>query len=154
MRFLVVFAAVAACIQTGTNALAQEAGVSGEPPIAEVRRVLDDSLLNYPETRFRNVRFVRTGFTGGPSSVTGFCGELNTQNRMGGFTGWSPFFVSATPLREGMPDRLHILGRRGTLDDYMDGFTDRLVTTFCVTSPTNLSEEDFSAALSYEVGNE
>lgn len=154
MRLIVASAALVACVLIGDRAVAQEPGAPIEPPIAEVRRVLDDSLLNYPETRFRNVRFVRTGFTDGPASMTGFCGELNTQNRMGGFTGWSLFFVSTTPLRDGMPDRLHILGMRGTLDDYMEGFTDRLVTTFCVTSPTRLSEDDFSEALTYEASND
>lgn len=117
--------------------------------ITETRGILDDRLVNYPETRFRNVRYVKTGFAGGPKNVMGFCGEMNTQNRMGGYTGWSPFFVSPTPVAEGAPDRLYVVGIPSRMDEYSRGFTTQIVATFCGPESEPANSEEYANRLAH-----
>ncbi len=50
-----------------------------------VRSALDDTLFDYPRTRFRNVEVRRV------DGVIRFCGEINALNRMGGYGGWQEF---------------------------------------------------------------
>lgn len=53
-----------------------------------LRKEMDRKLVDYPSTRFQNVRAAPAtpdpGFT--------FCGEMNAKNRMGGYNGWERFY--------------------------------------------------------------
>jgi hypothetical protein len=69
------------------------------------RRALDSTLIDFPSARFQDVhaRIVRSVYAddegqsdkvpwthrGGPVLV--ICGQINSKNRMGGYTGWSGF---------------------------------------------------------------
>ena len=157
-RFLLVAATAATVSFTSAMAATAPAPVpnplvaDGRAQIPAIKTILDDTLVSYPETRFRSVRLVRTGFTDKPDIVTGFCGEMNTKNRMGGFTGWSKFFVSTDPVLAGAPDRLYVFGMRGTLDAYSPGATDQFVATLCGISPKPLDDRDYSSAFTFSAG--
>lgn len=86
--------------------------------IEQARTVLDGSLIDYPGTRFRNVRAVivdaTEDHTARPIKAVVFCGEVNAPNRMGGMGGWVPFMLrpdtSVFPFmtaRPGIGARLH-----------------------------------------------
>ena len=54
-----------------------------EKLFADVRAGLETQLLDYPTARFRNVRVQKSGDS--------LCGEVNSKNRMGAYSGWTPF---------------------------------------------------------------
>lgn len=73
---------------------------SGDVPaqtIADARGVLDASLTDYARARFKDVRAVEVDatqdMTNAPIKAIVFCGQVNAPNRMGGMTGWVPFYL-------------------------------------------------------------
>lgn len=65
--------------------------------VVQAQRVLDGALTDYPGARFRNVRAVTVSaqedHTARPVQAVVFCGEVNAPNRMGGMSGWTPFYL-------------------------------------------------------------
>jgi hypothetical protein len=55
---------------------------------------LDTSLLDYRSARFRNVKVV---LGSNKWAISAWCGEINSKNAFGAFTGWQPFAVD--PMR-------------------------------------------------------
>lgn len=84
------------------------------------RATLDDSLVDYPEARFRSVRF-----TDDHQGQSGFCGEMNTKNRMGGFTGWKRFFllISDDKTLNALYDKLTVEGEQTKLDKFLGTYS-------------------------------
>lgn len=58
-----------------------------------VRDLLDAELLDYPSSRFREVRAWSGETPRGAEAIT-VCGKVNSPNAMGGFTGWKAFLVT------------------------------------------------------------
>jgi hypothetical protein len=70
------------------------------PRFAKIRELFDDQLIDYGSARFKRVVVGSIG----PRLVV--CGEVNSKNRMGGYTGWEPFVAMIPPE---LPPVLHIL---------------------------------------------
>lgn len=80
-----------ATIQVAEPTSAQiEQAVSSAPA---TRRRLNDLLLDYPSTRFRDVYVTVNLGTAEPRKAY-LCGFLNSKNRMGAYTGWTRFTSS------------------------------------------------------------
>jgi hypothetical protein len=58
---------------------------SDEQKIAEARDQVSEGLVEPESAKFRNMTFNRVS--------NAVCGEVNARNRMGGFTGFTRFFV-------------------------------------------------------------
>jgi hypothetical protein len=67
---------------------------------SSVRNKLDGQLVDYPGTRFKNVRATYSPRLPGKPDRLSFCGELNAKNRMGGYGGWTTFVY--TPEDSGL----------------------------------------------------
>jgi hypothetical protein len=104
---LLAAAALASAGQANQNPLADPA-VLHENALritAQLKRRFDDSLPDFPSTRFRDVhaRLVhsvysddegqanRVPWTHRGGLVLVICGQINAKNRMGGYAGWSSF---------------------------------------------------------------
>lgn len=59
---------------------------------AKAGAIMDDTLVDYPSARFRNVRAVMRKDAQKTDRMA-FCGEVNSKNKMGGYTGWSHFVL-------------------------------------------------------------
>lgn len=55
-----------------------------EPIFEAARQALDTRLFDYPSARFRGVK----------SAVFVICGEVNSRNRLGAYTGWQSFMIA------------------------------------------------------------
>lgn len=109
-----------------------------EAAITLGRTMLDDQLVDYPNTRLRNVRALAEDRIyrqdEPPVRVIVFCGEINAPNRMGGMTGWTRFALNAN-TRTAFP--LVTESRRSVNWTWCDG-------------GTVIDDTDYSSALSYE----
>lgn len=59
------------------------------PQVASLRQGFDETLIDYGSARFKDVRLATDGVA--------TCGLVNSKNRMGGYTGWTPFYAMALP---------------------------------------------------------
>lgn len=102
-----------------------------------VRGMLDDQLIDYGSARFKRVQVGSIG----PRLLV--CGEVNSRNRMGGYTGWTPF-VAMVP-REERPV-LHILqaplGASGN-----DDIGELVFTSRCLSSEVHWFAGEFDVKL-------
>jgi hypothetical protein len=57
------------------------------PLVAAIIARMDDTLLDYPASRFKDVKF---GYRDGKQVA---CGLYNGKNRMGAYSGWSVFYA-------------------------------------------------------------
>lgn len=107
--------------------------------ISAARGVLDAYLNDYPRARFRDVRAVEVAasqdMTNAPIKAVVFCGQVNAPNRMGGMTGWVPFYLR--PDTKVFPF------------DTSPGFNPRLHPNCQPDAGTPVEGGDLSAALSY-----
>lgn len=60
---------------------------------AEIRRVFDREMLDYPSARFRDVHVTVNLDVPAPRGAY-LCGYVNGKNRMGAYTGWQQFVAS------------------------------------------------------------
>lgn len=65
--------------------------------IEQAHDVLDGEMSDYTRARFKDVRAVyvdaTADHTGEPVRAIVFCGQVNAPNRIGGMTGWVPFYL-------------------------------------------------------------
>jgi hypothetical protein len=59
---------------------------------ARAPATLDENLVDYSSARIRSVRANYRILPGGKPTIS-FCGEINSTNRLGGYTGWQPFVL-------------------------------------------------------------
>lgn len=57
--------------------------------------ILDERLVDYKSARFKNVRAVFLQTWNSFERSYFICGEINSHNRMGGYTGWKTFIIDA-----------------------------------------------------------
>lgn len=99
---MLIFAALAALtVQTASP------GPVTTKVVEDARRALDETLLDFPSARFRDVR--GNGFV--------LCGFVNAKNRMGAYSGWSRFAW----LAGSQSPRLLMDGPEGANDVLLDG---------------------------------
>lgn len=82
---------------------AQVANVEREAPV--IRGLLESELLDYPAARFRHVYVTRNPGAEAERGSAGpgyLCGEINSPNPMGGYSGWQRFaYIAGGLVREG-----------------------------------------------------
>lgn len=117
-------------------------GADFQELVVEARQTLDNTLIDYPSARFRNV-FPLVWHEGKglmnlhPKIYPAFCGEMNARNRMGGYGGWEPFFLAPRA------------------DSYRRLISGNLAYQWCSAVPPSVAAEtadiDWSAKLTYSV---
>lgn len=78
-----------------SSAFAQSVGPTPEQAKSLARARMVETLRNPESARFRNVRYTRQS-----DGRIIFCGEINAQNGLGGYTGYTLFVTSVTRDRE------------------------------------------------------
>ena len=73
--------------------------------VQRARADLDTHLIDYPSARFRTVftsmfQTRKALFNPHPQTYRIFCGLVNSKNSMGGFVGWTPFFLAPDSTSE------------------------------------------------------
>lgn len=159
-------AALAACgvvlmTVAGESAAAPALHTTGGPspsagPVVEARAALDDNLLDYRATRFRRVRLVQTKL-----GYQAFCGELNTPNRMGGFSGWTPFVLPLgdsdlaktmdRPTIQGQPTKIDVfLAKYGPGQNPNRDSSARIIASECGETAQSVDAVDYAGALTFQ----
>ena len=130
--------------------------IQSSPAVTEARAALDDNLLDYRATRFRQVRLVQTEI-----GYQAFCGELNTPNRMGGFSGWTPFVLPLgdsnlaktmdKPTIQGQATKLDaFLARYAPGEDRSRDSSGRVIASNCGETARRVDTTDYAAALTFK----
>jgi len=139
------------------GAASPSAGViQSSPAVTEARAALDDNLLDYRATRFRQVRLVQTKM-----GYQAFCGELNTPNRLGGFSGWTRFVLPLgdsslaktmdKPTIQGQPTKMDaFLAKYGPGEDQNRDSSGRVIASECGETAQNLDTRDYADALTFK----
>lgn len=78
---------------------------------------MDDQLLDYASTRFRNVHFVTQRANAASVGIIVICGEVNSKNSYGAYIGWRRFL--AMPATSG--DAVLLLGDGAAISTVLDG---------------------------------
>ena len=65
-----------------------------EYPIIQQAFIEESNLIDPFSAQFRNVYAKEVKGTIDGVSVTNYCGEINSKNRMGGYVGWSFFYIN------------------------------------------------------------
>jgi hypothetical protein len=151
---VVAFVAAGASVAFAQVTPAPTETLTAHEAIAEAKRVFDDKLLDYRGTRFRDVRFVRVR-----TSFEAFCGQINTTNRMGGYTGWKAFLLPVgrgakttvydSPTIEGEATSMGSFMRRYGTTPIEGDPAQRMIAGACGEDAVRLDEADHSAALAY-----
>jgi hypothetical protein len=166
-------------------ALSAASGLSAAPPtsfsqlrlraataLPGARASLDEVLTDYPSARFRSVqaRLVRSVYADdeGQSNkvpwmhrggvVLVICGEINTKNRMGGYTGWEPFayqpaqtdIVTIYDFSEPRKPTQENLARKPKLRiSGGNGYDNESVGLLCGSEAEQIDPADLSAGLAF-----
>jgi hypothetical protein len=152
---IMVHGSAGAASATPPGGAAQTGTVQVTSVVAEARSAFDDALLDYRSTRFRQVKLVQTN-----DGFQAFCGEMNTTNRMGGFTGWTPFML---PLGDSpsakLMDRPTIQGQPTKLDAFLTAYgpaesgkrdsSGRIISSHCGEMAKPVDVTDYSDALTF-----
>lgn len=104
----------------GSGELRAEVGVDRAQIVAKGRTLLEDAVRDFPRTRVRSFRIVRSvmtpqnarwGMIPAGKSVVALCGEINTPNGFGAMSGWGKVAIvvegrSFDPVTEERSDGL------------------------------------------------
>lgn len=145
LSFLVLFQTLSGGVSATHGHVPARSDPGSEVPaqtIEQAREVLDQNMADYTRARFKDVRAVmvdaKEDGTGAPVKAIVFCGQVNGPNRVGGMSGWTHFRLR--------PDTHPTFAFQTS-----PGFNPRLHPDCEPGAYPAVSDEDFSAALTYSV---